>query len=215
MNIEKTTEFLLKGHVKCQSCENIFPKEFSDKCLGWYGSDERYTPYELAKNFGIFWKNYDEKGQWYLWDDKFICPECAQKLIDSGEAELKVCYYESFTTCDYDELPEEQKKYAKPHKWQDKSMPDSGSDIKMPYNVLYKVSKRKKKTTKKDIDDEYIDRLAKEYMDEERESIIKGGCDISLYDLEKAFKAGLSKAFDIVKKTSNVNENTGIDIGTV
>ena len=35
--------FYLSGSQKCQSCDNIFPKEFADRCLGWHGGDEEYT----------------------------------------------------------------------------------------------------------------------------------------------------------------------------
>lgn len=41
-----------------------------------------------------------------------------------------------------------------------------------------------------EIGKEELDKLAKEYMAEERKCIIKGGCDLSFYDLETAFKAG-------------------------
>ena len=39
--------FYLSGNQKCQSCDNIFPIEFADRCLGWHGGDEEYTEYEL------------------------------------------------------------------------------------------------------------------------------------------------------------------------
>lgn len=38
---------------KCQSCDNIFPIEFADRCLGWHGGDEEY---KLIEYFGLNWK---------------------------------------------------------------------------------------------------------------------------------------------------------------
>lgn len=45
-----------------------------------------------------------------------------------------------------------------------------------------------------EINTEELNKLATEYMTEERRSIIKGACDLSFYDLEFAFKAGYRKA---------------------
>lgn len=48
-----------------------------------------------------------------------------------------------------------------------------------------------------EINEEELDKLAKQYMTEERECIIKGACDLSFYDLETAYKAGFHKAKEI------------------
>lgn len=142
MALARREYFELSGHPKCQCCENRFPKEFADRCLGWSGGPEEYTLNELIEYCGVDWKNYDKRGQWYMWNDDFICPECAQKLIDNGEAKLITCYRERWTTCDYDELPEKEKQFAKPHKTMDGRI--MGSEIRIPYNVLTKVRKKRK-----------------------------------------------------------------------
>ena len=142
MGLTKVEYFELDGTPKCQCCENRFPKEFADRCLGWCGGPERYSLHELVESLGLSWKNYDKKGQWYFWKNNFICPECAQKLIDNGEAKIATYHYANWTTCDYDELPENEKQYAKPSKSIDGEI--RGSDISIPYNVLVKIRKKKK-----------------------------------------------------------------------
>lgn len=135
--------FYLSGSQKCQSCSNIFPKEFSDQC--WYKGEEEYSEQELIECFGLNWKNIDSKGQWFLWKKKFLCPECAKKLIDSGEAKLITCLHKYFTTSNINELPERERKYAKVHVW-DKSFgrAPSGCDVEIPYEVLVKIRKQSK-----------------------------------------------------------------------
>lgn len=141
MALSRIEYFELSGHPKCQCCENRFPKEFADRCMGWSGP-EKYTLSELIEYLGTSWKDYDKKGQWYFWKNDFICPECAQKLIDNGEAKVITCYKEYWTTCEYDKLPESEKQFAKPHKTMDGRI--MGSEIKIPYNVLTKVRKKRK-----------------------------------------------------------------------
>lgn len=133
----------LNGHIKCQSCDNIFPKEFADKCLGWVGTSEEYEEYEMPQYFGTYWKSYDKRGQWYWWNRNFICPECAQKLIDNGKAKIAEAYHEYYTTQEYDKLPESEKQYAKPHKWNIETDIPPGSDVRVPYNILRQIRKKK------------------------------------------------------------------------
>lgn len=137
--------FYLSGSQKCQSCSNIFPKEFAGRGLGWYGGDEEYSEQELIECFGLNWKNRDTKGQWFLWKKDFLCPECARKLIDSGEAKLVTCLHKYFTTSNINELPEDKRKYAKVHVW-DKSFgrSPSGCDVEISYEVLVKTRKKTK-----------------------------------------------------------------------
>lgn len=137
--------FYLSGSQKCQSCSNIFPKEFADRCLGWYGGYEEYSEQELIECFGLNWKNIDTKGQWFLWKKNFLCPECTRKLIDSGEAKLVTHLHKYFTTSNINELPEEKRKYAKVHVWRPNIDRDpSGCDIEIPYEVLIKIRKQNK-----------------------------------------------------------------------
>ena len=56
MALARREYFELSGHPKCQCCENRFPKEFADRCLGWSGGPEEYTLNELIEYCGVDWK---------------------------------------------------------------------------------------------------------------------------------------------------------------